>query len=73
MYIVIFNLQEAVNSAVLGAAYQAKHGLLRATGSGDGIQFSAITSCLPPLTLACKPYPDAAQVVKDFRFNKNIL
>lgn len=52
----------------MGAAYQAKHGLLRATGSGDGVQFSVITSCLPLPTLACKPYPDAAQVQNGFVF-----
>lgn len=62
---------EAANSAVLGAAYQAKHGLLKASGSGDGV-FSAITSCLPPPMLACKPYSDATQVydpmVKRYRY-----
>ncbi|XP_046682391.1 uncharacterized protein LOC124368908 [Homalodisca vitripennis] len=48
---------ESANSAVLGAAYQAKHGLLHGTGSN-------ITKCLPQPALACSPYTDADQVYR---------
>uniref|UniRef100_A0A1B6HDA3 Xylulose kinase n=1 Tax=Homalodisca liturata TaxID=320908 RepID=A0A1B6HDA3_9HEMI len=51
---------EAANSAVLGAAYQAKHGLLHGAGSS----FSDITKCLPQPVLACSPYADADQVYR---------
>ncbi|XP_019879890.2 xylulose kinase [Aethina tumida] len=50
-------VQEAANSAMLGAAYQAKHGLLQ-----DSSNYSEITSCLPPPELACEPYGDAAEI-----------
>ncbi|EZA55801.1 hypothetical protein DMN91_011506 [Ooceraea biroi] len=50
---------EAANSAMMGAAYQAKHGLLRATCS-----FDEITRCLPELTLMCQPYDDAESIYK---------
>ncbi|KAG8330811.1 hypothetical protein J6590_054099 [Homalodisca vitripennis] len=52
--------KEAANSAVLGAAYQAKHGLLHGAGSS----FSDITKCLPQPVLACSPYADADQVYR---------
>lgn len=42
---------------MLGAAYQAKHGML----DGDG-DFSQLTASLPPPTLVCTPYKDASQV-----------
>lgn len=42
---------------MLGAAYQAKHGLLQ-----DSSNYSEITSCLPPPELACEPYGDAAEI-----------
>jgi len=42
---------------MMGAAYQAKHGLLHSTCS-----FDELTRCLPELTLACRPYDDAESV-----------
>lgn len=54
--------KEAANSAMLGAAYQAKHGLLRSEGANKAETFLDITKCLPPPTLACTPYSDAAEV-----------
>lgn len=50
-------VQPAANSAMLGAAYQAKHGLLFGKQSYD-----EITSTLPEPQLVCKPYPDAEAV-----------
>lgn len=44
---------------MMGAAYQAKHGLLR-----DNCSFQEITHCLPELTLVCQPYDDAEFVSK---------
>ncbi|XP_058802914.1 xylulose kinase isoform X7 [Phymastichus coffea] len=52
-------LQEAANSAVLGAAYRAKHALLE-----DGRSFEELLSCLPEPTLVCQPYPDAESIYK---------
>lgn len=50
-------VQEAANSAMLGAAYQAKHGLLSKTSN-----YFKITSCLPEHELVCEPYSDAADI-----------
>lgn len=52
-------LQEMANSAVLGAAYRAKHGLLR---EASGLHFSDMTDGLQPAILACQPYADSDQV-----------
>ncbi|XP_018321310.1 xylulose kinase [Agrilus planipennis] len=49
-------LQEAANSAMLGAAYQAKHGL------SDENDYEKITSVLTPPQLVCEPYPDAPEI-----------
>lgn len=48
-----------MNSGTLGAAYQAKHGLLR-----DKLSFDEITKDLPEPVLVCKPYDDAESVSK---------
>ncbi|KAE8745272.1 hypothetical protein FOCC_FOCC008064 [Frankliniella occidentalis] len=48
---------EIANTAMLGAAYQAKHGLL-----GGEATFSELTASLPPPTLVCSPYKDASQI-----------
>ncbi|XP_056641413.1 xylulose kinase-like [Diorhabda sublineata] len=50
-------VQPAANSAMLGAAYQAKHGLLFGKKSYD-----EITSTLPEPQLICTPYPDAETI-----------
>ncbi|KAJ3650324.1 hypothetical protein Zmor_022019 [Zophobas morio] len=50
-------LQEESKSAMLGAAYQAKHGLL-----GKHSNYVEVTSCLPPPRLICEPYADAAEI-----------
>lgn len=42
---------------MMGAAYQAKHGLLR-----NKCNFDEIVKCLPELTLVCQPYDDAESV-----------
>ncbi|XP_024938369.1 xylulose kinase isoform X2 [Cephus cinctus] len=47
-------VSEVANSAMMGGAYQAKHGLLR-----DKYSFDEITKSLPEPTLACQPYDDA--------------
>ncbi|XP_011630604.1 xylulose kinase isoform X2 [Pogonomyrmex barbatus] len=52
-------ISEAANSAMMGAAYQAKHGLLR-----NNCSFDEITRCLPELTLVCQPYNDAESIYK---------
>ncbi|XP_011871845.1 PREDICTED: xylulose kinase isoform X2 [Vollenhovia emeryi] len=52
-------ISEAANSAMMGAAYQAKHGLLR-----NNYSFDEITRCLPDLTLVCQPYDDAESIYK---------
>ncbi|XP_075231647.1 xylulose kinase-like [Lycorma delicatula] len=52
---------EAANSAVLGAAYQAKHGRLR-NNSNENVTFSSITSCVPVPVLACEPYKNSAKI-----------
>ncbi|RZB40981.1 FGGY C domain containing protein [Asbolus verrucosus] len=50
-------LQEEAKSAMLGAAYQAKHGFL-----GEKSDYFQVTSCLPPPRLICEPYGDAADI-----------
>lgn len=50
-------LQEIANTAMLGAAYQAKHGL-----ADSQTKFSDLTASLPEPTLVCSPYKDAAQI-----------
>jgi len=45
---------EVTNSAVLGAAYRAKHGLLR-----DKLSFQQMTDSLPAPSLASRPYSDS--------------
>lgn len=42
---------------MLGAAYQAKYGLL-----ANEKTYNEITSCLPEPELACEPYKDAAEI-----------
>ncbi|KAJ8947058.1 hypothetical protein NQ318_019952 [Aromia moschata] len=50
-------VQEAANSAMLGAAYQAKRGLL-----GESSNYMDMMSCVPQPELACEPYSDAADI-----------
>ncbi|EFN82885.1 xylulose kinase isoform X1 [Harpegnathos saltator] len=50
---------EAANSAMMGAAYRAKHGLFR-----ESCSFDEIIRCLPELTLVCQPYDDAESIYK---------
>lgn len=47
---------EIVNTAMLGAAYQAKYGLQ------PDIKFSELTASLQAPTLVCTPYKDASQI-----------
>ncbi|XP_050432024.1 xylulose kinase [Adelges cooleyi] len=54
-------IQEGANSAVLGAAYQAKHGLMRDQNSKDEL-FQSVVSTLEPPKLACSPHKDAYQI-----------
>ncbi|CAG9766878.1 unnamed protein product [Ceutorhynchus assimilis] len=49
-------VQEAANSAMLGAAYQAKHGLL------PEVSYSEIISVLPEPQKVCDPYSDAEEI-----------
>ncbi|XP_047358248.1 xylulose kinase isoform X4 [Vespa velutina] len=51
--------REITNSAMMGAAYQAKHGLLRNKNS-----FEDITASLPEPTLVCRPYDDAESIYR---------
>lgn len=44
---------------MMGAAYQAKHGLLR-----NEFSFEEITACLPEPILVCQPYDDAESIYK---------
>lgn len=44
---------------MMGAAYQAKHGLLH-----NNCSFDEIIRCLPEPTPVCKPYDDAESVSK---------
>ncbi|XP_069674965.1 xylulose kinase [Periplaneta americana] len=48
---------EAANSAMLGSAYQAKHGMIH----GD-TSFAAMTEHLSPPILACEPSKDADEI-----------
>ncbi|XP_029159809.1 xylulose kinase isoform X2 [Nylanderia fulva] len=52
-------VSEAANSAMMGAAYQAKHGLLR-----NNCSFDIITHCLPEFIPVCEPYDDAESIYK---------
>jgi xylulokinase len=49
--------QDETKSAMLGAAYQAKHGFL-----GEESNYREVTSSLPPPRLICEPYADAAEI-----------
>lgn len=64
------HFQEIANSAVLGAAYQAKHGL-----SGGETDFSVLTDTVPPPALVCNPFKDASQVYDPMvaRYRKLVL
>ncbi|XP_077296795.1 xylulose kinase-like isoform X2 [Arctopsyche grandis] len=58
-------VQDSANSALLGAAYRAKHGLMYHNASDDEKPtFETITSGVPSPTLVCTPYSDAEQVYK---------
>lgn len=48
---------------MMGAAYQAKHGLLR-----NESNFDEITRCLPEPTLVCRPYNDAETVSNMYNY-----
>lgn len=48
---------------MMGAAYQAKHGLLR-----NESNFNEITRCLPEPTLVCRPYNDAETVSNMYNY-----
>ncbi|EFN69877.1 Xylulose kinase [Camponotus floridanus] len=52
-------ISEAVNSAMMGAAYQAKYGLFH-----NNCSFDEITRCLPEPTPVCQPHDDAESVSK---------
>lgn len=52
-------VSEIANSAMMGAAYQAKHALLRKESN-----FEEVTQCLPEPTLVCRPYDDAESIYK---------
>lgn len=50
-------VQDAKDSAMLGGAYQAKYGLVH-TKMG----YNCMTQCVPPPTLVCQPFKDAAEI-----------
>ncbi|XP_036143451.1 xylulose kinase isoform X2 [Monomorium pharaonis] len=52
-------ISKSANSAMIGAAYRAKHGLLQKNCS-----FDEITRCVPELMLICQPHDDAESVYK---------
>ncbi|KAG7213110.1 hypothetical protein KM043_002433 [Ampulex compressa] len=52
-------IAEMANSAMMGAAYQAKHALLR-----NEHTFDEITCCLPEPKLICRPYDDAESIYR---------
>ncbi|CAH1970342.1 unnamed protein product [Acanthoscelides obtectus] len=52
----VYVFKEA-NSAMIGAGYQAKHGLLKPSMSYGDMIYN-----LPQPELACEPYPDAAEI-----------
>jgi len=64
--------QEAVNSAVLGATYQAKHGLVRSKNSD--VSFQSVVSTVLPSKLVCSPHKDAYEIYTPMvkRYNKII-
>lgn len=65
--------QETVNSAVLGAAYQAKYGLER--NKDSNVSFQSVVSTVAPSKLACLPHKDAHEVWsrKSTKFAQNIF
>lgn len=54
--------QDAKNSAMLGSAYQAKHGLFSNSSS-----FEEITKNAPQPQVICTPYSDANSVINQSR------
>ena len=54
----VYVLKDTANSACLGCAYRAKHGLERA----DGRTFWDVVSAAPPYVLVGDPYGDAHEV-----------
>ncbi|XP_036143453.1 xylulose kinase [Monomorium pharaonis] len=52
-------ISKIANSAMMGAAYQAKHGLLR-----NKYSFDEITRSASELMLVCQPYDDAESIYK---------
>jgi xylulokinase len=54
--------QEAANSAVLGAAYQAKRGLVQSKCSDCVDSFQSVVTTAAPPTLACSPHKDAYEI-----------
>lgn len=53
----VFFPQDTADSAVLGAAYQAKHGYLGKNGD-----YNQLTKYLKEPHLACEPYKDAEEI-----------
>lgn len=49
--------QDMADSAVLGAAYQAKHAYV-----GNSSDYNQLTKSLKPPHLVCEPYKDAAEI-----------
>lgn len=54
--------QEAANSAVLGAAYQAKHGLVHSKNNDSNDSFQSVINTISPPKLVCSPHKDAYEV-----------
>ncbi|KAF7392726.1 hypothetical protein HZH66_008559 [Vespula vulgaris] len=55
----VYISKDITNSAMMGAAYQAKHGLLR-----NESNFEEITASLPEPTVVCRPYDDAESIYR---------
>lgn len=55
----IISVQEEANSAVMGAAYQAKFGL-----RGKDQSYTSMTAHLPAPKLTCVPYKDVNQIYR---------
>ncbi|XP_011504993.1 PREDICTED: xylulose kinase-like [Ceratosolen solmsi marchali] len=53
------HVSEVVNSAMMGGAYRAKHGLLK-----DKYKFDDILNSLPEPQLLCRPHDDADRIYK---------
>ncbi len=52
-----------MNSALLGSAYMAKHGIRDRNSVDDPVaNFQKITSSVPAARLACTPYSDSDKV-----------